>query len=223
MTRSSAVLFDLDGTLLDTAPDLIASLNHLRHREGLPGVSVDEYRRFASRGALGLIRMGLPAADEEVTEQRRQCFLAHYASNNCVATRPFDGVEFVLARLEAAAVPWAIVTNKPEYLTLPILEHLGWLRRPAGVVCGDTLARRKPDPDPLLLACSMARVPPERALMVGDDPGDLEAAEAAGVRPVLAAYGYGAATVLERGLGAALRVDHPRDVLGLVEGLPAGA
>lgn len=213
-----AVLFDLDGTLLDTAPDLVGSLNHLRHCEGLPAVAVDEFRRYASQGALGLIGAGMPAGDARLTEERKDRFLAHYARNSCVATQPFAGVDELLERLEAAAVPWVIVTNKPEYLTLPLLEHLGWSRRPAGVVCGDTLRQRKPDPEPLLLACTLSGVEPRHALMVGDDLRDLQAATAARMRAALALYGYGAEEVLNSGYAEGLRLADPRDLLALVLG-----
>lgn len=211
-----AVLFDLDGTLLDTAPDLVASLNHVRESEGLPGVAVEAYRKFASQGAVGLIRAGLAAGAAELEEARQVRFLEHYARNICVGTRPFDGVERLLERLETAAIPWVIVTNKPEYLTLPLLDRLGWSRRPAGVVCGDTISQRKPHPAPLLLACQMGGVDPGHAVMVGDDARDLEAADAAGIPAVLAAYGYGAGAVLEAGIRVGPVVQEPAELLELL-------
>jgi 2-phosphoglycolate phosphatase len=212
-----AVLFDLDGTLLDTAPDLVGALNFLRKEEGLPPVAVSEYRRFVSRGALGLIREGLPSRGAEEEARRRQRFLDWYETHSLDATGPFPGVEELLASLEAQGVIWGIVTNKPTFLTLPILEAIGWSRRAGSVVCGDTLAVSKPDAAPVLRACRELGVDPGRAAMVGDDPRDLEAGEAAGCLAVLAAYGYGAAEVLNSGIAVPARIESPGGMLGLLE------
>lgn len=219
MSRSAvtAVLFDLDGTLLDTAPDLVGSLNALRVSEGLPAAPVAEYRRFVSRGALGLIRAGLPDRGPDAEAEWRRRFLAHYERNSLVDTKPFDGVERILGALEAQGIAWGIVTNKPEFLTLPIVDALGWASRAACVVCGDTLAVSKPDPAPVLLACERAGAQPSASLMVGDDPRDLEAGEAAGARSVLAAYGYGAQEVLDAGRAVHAVIARPEDLLACLE------
>jgi phosphoglycolate phosphatase len=206
------VLFDLDGTLLDTAPDLVGALNHVRALEDLPPVPLAELRPFVSQGALGLIRAGMPAAEEAATERRRRLFLDYYERHSLLGTAAFEGVEELLLRLENAGLPWAVVTNKPEYLTHPILEAVGWARRAACVVCGDTLPRNKPHPDPVLLACERSGAAPGRSLMVGDDPRDLLAARAAGSGPVLAAYGYGARAVLESGDEVKMVAHLPGDV-----------
>lgn len=211
-----AVLFDLDGTLLDTAPDLVAALNHVRESEGLPAVTVEDFRAVVPRGSAGLIHAGLPTGTPELDQVRRARFLEHYARNCWVGTRPFDGVERLLECLQRAAIPWAIVTDKPEYLALPILERFGWARRAAGVVCGDTIDRRKPHPAPLLLACEISGVSPAHAVMVGDDAHDLEAAKAAGIEAILAAYGYGAGAVLEAGFTGGRMVLEPAELLDLL-------
>jgi len=211
-----AVLFDLDGTLLDTAPDLVAALNHVRESEGLPAVTVEDFRAVVPRGSAGLIQVGLPAGTLELNQARRARFLEHYARNCWVGTRPFDGVERMLECLQRAAVPWAIVTDKPEYLALPILERFGWARRAAGVVCGDTIDHRKPHPAPLLLACEISGVSPAHAVMVGDDARDLEAAKAAGIEAILAAYGYGAEAVLAAGFTGGSIVREPAELLDLL-------
>lgn len=210
-----AVLFDLDGTLLDTAQDLVGSLNFLRAREGLPPVDVADYRQYVSRGALGLIQVGMPAGNEASTQQRKERFLSHYAENTCHLTRPFDGVEPMLLALEGRAVPWGIVTNKPEYLTLPIVRAVGWSRRAACVICGDTLAFNKPDPAPLRLACEIIGVEPAQTLMVGDDPRDLEAGQAAGTHIALAAYGYGVGEVLGSDAPMGHLLETPGDILNI--------
>jgi len=219
-----AVLFDLDGTLLDTAPDLVGALNHVRRHERMAPVALEEFRHLASRGALGLLRAGLPDADEDALELRRQRFLRHYQENLYEYTRPFAGVECMLAQLEANAIPWGIVTNKPEYLAIPVIEAVGWSSRAACLICGDTLEQRKPHPAPVLVACELTGVEPGQALLLGDAPGDLEAGEAAGVLVALATYGYGAWEVLESGRPVPLKVEHPGEVLALVglEGFASG-
>ncbi len=211
-----AVLFDLDGTLLDTAPDLVGALNHLRGLEGLAPVAVSDYQRFVSRGALGLIREGLPAAGPEQEAAWRAEFLSYYAAHLYEGTRLFDGVEYLLEQIEASVVPWGLVTNKPEFLTRPIIEKLGWQHRAAFVVCGDTLPVSKPDPAPVLLACELAGVAPREAIMVGDDPRDLDAGEAAGAVAALAAYGYGAGDVLDSGRRVAHILERVEDLLPLL-------
>lgn len=203
------VLFDLDGTLLDTAPDLVGALNHLRVSEGLAAVPVRDYRRFVSRGALGLIRAGLPDEGPEREAERRRDFLAWYGDHSLDATAPFDGVERLLTVLDERGVPWGIVTNKPTFLTLPILDALGWSERAAAVVCGDTLEVSKPDPAPVHHACAQVGADAARSTLVGDDPRDLEAAERAGALAVLAAYGYGAGEVLETSATPPVLIETP--------------
>ncbi len=211
-----AVLFDLDGTLLDTAPDLVGTLNVLRLDEGLDPVDVEEFRRFVSRGALGLIRAGLPDRGAAAEAAWRERFLAHYAEHSFVGTRAFDGIEALLGELESRDLPWGVVTNKPTFLTTPIIAALGWDVRASCVVCGDTLAVSKPDPAPVRLACEQAGVTPEATLFVGDDPRDIEAGDAAGARSVLAAYGYGAGDVLGQPGPAPMTIEAPGDLLGLI-------
>jgi phosphoglycolate phosphatase len=185
-----AVLFDLDGTLLDTAPDLVATVNYLRGGLGLEPMPVAELRHFVSKGAVGLIRAGLPPCDDETLLSRKDSFLAHYQQNSLVDSRPFDGVELLLSELATRGVPWGIVTNKPEYLSLPILEKIGWLSSASVVICGDTVSRGKPHPEPVLTACRVMSQPPETVLVVGDDLRDVEAGKRAGCRTAFILYGY---------------------------------
>jgi phosphoglycolate phosphatase len=214
--RVDAVLFDLDGTLLDTAPDLVGALNHLRVDEGLAAEPVEKYRPLVSQGALGLIRAGLPDRGPEEEARRRQRFLDWYARHSMDHTAPFPGIELLLETLEGAGVPWAVVTNKPTFLTVPMLEALGWDQRAGAVVCGDTLSVSKPDPAPVLHACDALGVAPARSAMVGDDPRDLDAGEAAGALSVLASFGYGAAAVLESARPVQAIVERPLAVLDWV-------
>ncbi|MCH8479098.1 MAG: HAD hydrolase-like protein, partial [Wenzhouxiangella sp.] len=149
----AAVLFDLDGTLADTAPDLIGTLQVLRSRRQLPPLPESLLRHQASRGALGLLEAGF--ADQPGLEWRalRPEFLEHYAENLWVRSRPFAGIEAVLDALAEAGLVMAVVTNKPGFLTEPLLLAAGWDQRFACVISGDTVARSKPAPDPVLAAC----------------------------------------------------------------------
>ena len=185
-----AVLFDLDGTLLDSAPDLVATLNHLRAGLDLAAIPIDELRHFASKGAIGLIKAGMPPCDDEMLELWRAAFLRHYEKNSFVHSKPFDGVESVLSELGRRGVPWGIVTNKMEYLSFPILEQAGWLSSASVVICGDTVENSKPHPEPVLEACRVIGVEPANALMVGDDLRDMEAGKRAGSHTAFALYGY---------------------------------
>lgn len=211
-----AVLFDLDGTLLDTAPDLVGALNVLRAAEGLEPAPTETYRAYVSQGALGLIRAGLPDRGPEVEARRRAEFLDWYAQHSMDNMAPFAGVDALLEALELKNVPWAVVTNKPTYLTLPILDELGWSSRAGAVVCGDTLSVNKPDPAPVLHACQTLGIRPKRCAMVGDDPRDLDAGEAAGALSILVRYGYGADAVLGSDRSLQAVADDPEAVLGWV-------
>jgi len=212
-----AVLFDLDGTLLDSAPDLVGALNHVRTKEGLPEVEIEKYRHFVSRGALGLISAGMPESSAQVYEQRKLQLLEHYEQNSYLKTRPFDGIEQLLGELDKHAIPWGIITNKTEYLTFPVLKAAGLLARAACVVCGDTLQQNKPHPAPVLLGCEIVGVRSEEVLMVGDDVRDLQAGQAAGTSTALATYGYLEPEILQRNLGGCHLIHHPADVLELLE------
>lgn len=212
----NAVLFDLDGTLLDTAPDLVAALNHVRHSEGLDGLPEEGFRHQVSRGAGGMISAGLPASDSGRFELRKQQFLAHYRDHLYVKTRPFDGVNELLSALDAQAIPWGVVTNKIENLTHPLLRAAGLFSRAACIVCGDTVEQCKPHPAPVLLGCEILRIAPANTLLVGDDLRDLEAGRAAGTQTALAAYGYLAPDIDDRAYADSHRINHPKDVLDLV-------
>ncbi len=187
-----AALFDLDGTLLDTAPDLAAALNVLLAEERRAALGLAIIRPHVSTGALAVVRTGFPELDVNgaAFEQLRLRFLDHYRAAVAVHTRLFPGFEAVLATLEAHALPWGIITNKAAWLTEPLLEELGLLARAACVVSGDTLPVRKPHPQPLLLAAERIGVPPSECVYVGDALRDVQAARAAGMVPLGARYGY---------------------------------
>ena len=214
-----AVLFDLDGTLLDTAPDLVATLNYLRAGLGLVAMSVEDLRHFVSRGAAGLINAGMPPCDENTLEQWRGSFLSHYQDNSFINSRPFDGVELLLTELRHRNIPWGIVTNKLEYLCVPILQKTGWLSSAAAIIYGDTLKLRKPHPEPVLSACGIIGIQPASVLMVGDDQRDVEAGQRAGSQTALALYGYAANDCSAEVTASTALVNSPPEVLDLLDTL----
>ena len=191
-----AVLFDLDGTLLDSAPDLVAALNWLRMRHGMHALPVAQVQFAASRGAVGLLEAGMPMADPETLEGWRLEFLSRYEQCSWLDSKLYDGVEEVLAFLADTGLSCGLVTNKPEYLTHPILSAAGIGDRLGSVICGDTLEERKPHPAPVLAACEQLNVLPQESLFVGDDLRDIQAGVAAGVHTCAAMYGYGSAEML---------------------------
>ena len=187
----NAVLFDLDGTLADTAADLGAVLNRLLVEAGQAPLPVEAIRPHVSKGVRGLLGVGfaLSPGNERYVELHQR-FLAYYGDSLNIATTLFKGVAELLDRLEAESICWGVVTNKTSRYTLPLMASLGLTRRAACIVSGDSSPRPKPAPDPLLLACTLAGADPARCLYVGDDLRDMQAARAAGMGAVAAAWGY---------------------------------
>ncbi len=191
MSSRCAILFDLDGTLADTAPDLAWATNRVLEEEGLAPLPIETLRPAASHGAGGLLRHALGRdGDAERFERRRQRLVEHYRTRDHAGTRLFDGMDAVLAWLEGNGFAWGVVTNKPQALTVPLMERLGLLTRCAALVSGDTLPTSKPDPAPLLHACHLAQLDAAHTLYVGDAERDIQAGRHAGMRTVLALYGY---------------------------------
>ena len=186
-----AVLFDLDGTLIDTAPDMGGALNNLLAEENLEPLPLERIRPLVSQGGLVLTRLGFEGkVPEAQIEPLRQRFLHHYRAILADHSRLFDGYDSILDEIESRGMPWGIVTNKPEWLTLPLLEQLELVQRCAVVIGGDTLAERKPHPLPLLAAAERMGLACERCIYVGDDERDVIAGKAAGMKTLVAAYGY---------------------------------
>lgn len=186
-----ALLLDLDGTLIDTAPDMGGALNNLLREENLQPLPLESIRPYVSQGGLVLTRLGFgDRVSEGEIEPLRQRFLQHYRAIVADHSRLFDGFDEILERFEARSIPWGIVTNKPEWLTHPLLEQLDLDRRAAVVVGGDTLERRKPDPLPLQFAAERMGVACEQCVYVGDDERDVQAGKAAGMKTLIAAWGY---------------------------------
>ena len=188
--KTEAVLFDLDGTLLDTAPDLAGALNRMRNLDGLNELAFEEIRPWGSHGSVALLRLGygLVPEDREFAQKREQ-FLAEYRANIAEHSRMFDGVEEILNQLEASGRKWGIVTNKPHWLTTPLLEALKLSERAACIVSGDSTAHAKPHPEPLITAANQLDISTHDCLYVGDAERDVQAAKAASMPVVIAQYG----------------------------------
>ncbi len=184
------VLFDLDGTLLDTARDMAEALNRLRESEGLERLSFEHIRPLVSHGAPRLIRFAFGEVEADRYESLRTRFLDFYAGALAVHTRLFDGFDRVLDRVEHAGMRWGIVTNKPGWLANPLVAQLGLTPRCGCVVAGDTLTERKPHPLPLLHAASLLGLEPGECVYVGDAERDVQAARNAGMIPLVAGFGY---------------------------------
>ena len=187
----AGVLFDLDGTLIDSAPDLAGAANRLRADHGLPPLALAQLRPMVGSGARGMVGVAFGVAPGDARfEPLRDAFLAHYEAGLLERTHPFEGVESMLSALEAAGIPWGIVTNKATRFTTPIVAGLGLARRAAVVVCGDTTPHAKPHPEPLWHAARAMGLAPEGVVYVGDDLRDAQAAKAAGMAMVAATWGY---------------------------------
>lgn len=185
------ILFDLDGTLADTAPDLAAAVNRMRHDRGLEMVPLEQLRPLASAGARGLLggAFGIGPEHHDYASMRDE-FLANYEADLCIETILFPGIGEILDDLDARGVRWGIVTNKVARLTEPLVAQLGLDTRAGCVVSGDTTPHSKPHPAPLLHAAKELDLSPERIVYIGDDLRDVQAGFAAGMVTVAAAYGY---------------------------------
>ena len=188
--RTRGVLFDLDGTLVDTAPDMVAVLADLQEAHGLERIPYDAGRAHVSNGAIGLLRLAFPEVPADALGPLHSEYLDRYAQALCVRSALFPGLGRLLDALDVACCPWGVVTNKPGWLTDPLLDRLGLYERACCVVSGDTVAERKPHPLPLLHAAQATGVSPAHCVYVGDAERDIVAGRAAGMQTVVAAYGY---------------------------------
>ncbi len=211
---TSAVLFDLDGTVIDSAPDLAGAANEMRRVRGLPDASYDRLRAMVGSGARGLVgeAFGVSPGDDAF-EALRDEFLARYEARMTLDTRVFEQVEHLLRELESLSVPWGIVTNKSIKLATPISRALGLFDRAAVVIGGDSTPHAKPHPEPLLEAARRMRVDPTACFYVGDDPRDVQAGLAAGMRTVAVKWGYLGDSLPIEAWGAHHIADNPKDLL----------
>ena len=185
-----AVLFDLDGTLLDSAPDMLATANAMRASRGIAAMTLDELRPHVSKGSRAMIGAAFPHIDEVARLELVPEFLEIYDRELGRHAVAFPGVAELLDALDRAGVRWGIVTNKPEGLAISAVEASGWTQRSGVLIGGDTLAERKPHPLPLLHAAEAIGFSPQDCIYVGDDSRDIEAARAAGMRSIVALWGY---------------------------------
>jgi phosphoglycolate phosphatase len=212
------VLLDLDGTLLDTAPDMAAALNRLRGEHGAAPLAFDAIRPHVSHGAAALVRLGFPGADDALFAALRQRFIDVYAEQIANETRLMPGFEAVLESIEGRGLPWGVVTNKQTSLTSALLAELKLAHRAACVVCGDTVGQRKPHPGPLLHAARLLGLDPRSCVYVGDAERDVQAGRAAGMRTVIALFGYLGAHDRPDEWSADASINEPVELLGWLNG-----
>lgn len=219
MPDVDAVLFDLDGTLADTGPDMAAAINALLKDEGRTPLPYSAIRPRVSHGARALVILAFDI-DETGSEfeDLRLRFLDHYRQNLCLDTKLFDGIDLVLNHCDDHDIPWGIVTNKPRFLTEPLVDQLGLAERASCVVSGDSLSNRKPHPDPLLHACRLIGGRPHRSVYIGDASRDIEAGNSAGMVTLVAKFGYLGETDRPDAWGANGSVDTPADIITWLNG-----
>jgi 2-phosphoglycolate phosphatase len=212
-----AVLFDLDGTFADTAPDLAAAINHARATRHQPPLPLEALRPQASHGSRGLLKAGFDIEPEHPDYGAlRDIFLDYYARNICVHTQLFGDTAELVAELEQRGIKWGIVTNKPHRFTVPLMQALGYADRAACLISGDTCAHGKPHPEPMLKACEIIGVSPAQCLYLGDDLRDMQAANAAGMRGIIANYGYLSGDASVKNWNAHASVNKPTELLDLI-------
>ncbi|WP_230413355.1 HAD-IA family hydrolase [Zooshikella ganghwensis] len=186
-----AILFDLDGTLLDTAPDLVAAVNRLRQAHGENSLDYNLVRNCVSNGAKALVKLAFSTTeDDQRFTHLHQQLLALYEEQLVNETALFPGMDLLLQAIESRRLPWGVVTNKPSQYTAPIMDSLALSQRSAVTICPDHVQQRKPHPEPLLAACSRISCKPEQCIYIGDHERDIEAGQRAGMVTIAACYGY---------------------------------
>lgn len=212
-----AVLFDLDGTIADTAPDLGYAVNQQRIARGMPELPIESVRSHASSGARGLLKIGFDInPDDSGYEAMRDEFLSIYERNLARSSELFPGMASVLSRIEQHGMQWGIVTNKAERFTFPLLRALGLLERSGVVICGDTTPHPKPHPAPLHAAADKLGIAATECIYVGDDERDVQAGQAAGMPVIVARYGYLGNGKPPESWGADGYIDSPMELLDLL-------
>lgn len=217
MQNIKTILFDLDGTLIDTAPDMANALNILLKEEGCNSLSYESIRPVVSNGSVALVELGFPELQCGDTKERlKQRYLDIYEEKLCVDSVLFPGMEILLERIENQNMNWGVVTNKPGWLTEPLMLQIGLIERASCIISGDTTNNRKPHPEPMYLACKEARSKPEHCIYIGDAQRDIQAGKNAGMKTVIANYGYIGDWENTRDWGADYEINTPEEVLKLL-------
>jgi phosphoglycolate phosphatase len=212
------ILFDLDGTLVDTAPDLGYALNLQREHHGLAHLPMDAIRPFASHGSKGLLNIGFDLTpDDETFEAMRVEYLDLYDQVFTRSPVLFDGVAELLAGLQKLDIRWGVVTNKPRRFAAPLIESMHLSNSMVCLVCGDDAPLPKPAPDTLFMACEQSLVKPEHCLYVGDAERDIKAGNAAGMKTVVALWGYLDVTDRPMNWGANFAINYPSELIALMD------
>lgn len=214
----AAVLFDLDGTLIDSAPDLGAAVDQMRTARGLPSLGIEAYRHMAGAGARGMLSVAFGMAPQDPQfDAYREEFFCNYEACMTQRTYAFDGVDALILGLGQAGLPWGVVTNKAARFTDPLTRAMPLFHSAVAIVSGDTTPHAKPHPAPLLEAARRMGIEAARCLYVGDDERDIIAGKAAGMRTVAADYGYLGEKADTAGWGADARIKTPLELLQLLE------
>ena len=218
MQSPSAILFDLDGTLIDSAPDLGAAADQMRIARGLPSLPLQNYRHMAGAGARGMLGIAFDMRPEHPDfETYKEEFFVNYERRMTVLTRAFDGVADMLRALHDRGLPWGIVTNKSSRFTDPLVRQMALLTPASVVISGNTTPHAKPHPEPLLEAARRLRIDPRLCWYVGDDERDIVAGRAAGMYTLVATYGYLGAVADWRAWGADAVIEQPQALLKKLE------
>jgi len=213
-----AVLFDLDGTFADTAQDLAEALNYVLQKNNKQTLNFNQIRPVVSNGGAALIKLGFQIEEEHPNfDTYRQQLLDYYEKNIAKFTRPFNGMDKVLNFFERQQIDWGIVTNKPAWLTDPLMSALTLPNQPQCIVSGDTLKTRKPDPGPLLHACKLINATPEHTIYIGDAKRDIEAGQNANMQTLVALFGYIGEDDSPDSWGATDSVAHPHDIIEWIQ------
>lgn len=218
MPKIKTVLFDLDGTLADTAPDLANALNHVLKNHQCDPLPYETIRPIVSHGGMALITLGFGKEHPEF-DTLYQELLQHYQNNIANETVLFPGMNELLRELEEKNINWGVVTNKPSWLTEPLLDALNLTSRTAAIVSGDTLEQRKPHPAPILHACKQAGSEAAECMYIGDAERDIEAGNRAGMPSIVALFGYIAESDTPDDWGAHSSINHPQEIISLIESL----
>lgn len=217
MARINTVLFDLDGTLIDTAPDMANALNILLLEEGCDKLPFQTIRPVVSNGSAALVQLGFPDLKENATVERlKKRYLKIYEDKLCVDSVLFPGMQQLIEHINDQQMRWGVVTNKPGWLTEPLMQQIGLAENAACIVSGDTTNNRKPHPEPMYLACKQSGSRPENCIYIGDALRDIQAGNNAGMRTVVANYGYIGEGENTKSWRADFHIDNPREIIALI-------